>query len=240
MTHPAAPFEWKTSFNRGRQSPKHIDQCSSGYRRQGKCQVHHLLCVHSCADAGMPPEHIDSIHEFMVTAEWDINDAHNTIGLPIKPAYHEALGEAKTSRSAECVGDSSALRGKPPPGWDGLPCHQVDHNPTHTTEVVNWVKTNVWSKLLLAKKKKKCDRTAADKIETMLEAGSDHFRKQLEARGKRGPKGSSTAAMIESGYASDTWYLPFSMAESGTAMKRPRPRARPSHELNALLIKTIF
>jgi hypothetical protein len=204
--HSKKATEWD-DFIRNRHGDTHITACKSGYRKEGYCQIHHLLCVHACSDAGIADGKATHVHEFLARSTWDINDEHNTIGLPSKRAYIErpkqsVLGEAKA-----------------PEGWDQLPCHMVDHNPIHTTEVCNWVQTNIWSKLESAKANSKCEETSPEGIQDLFKKGSDHFRKELTKRGKRED---GTKAVIDSCFESDNWYHPFSMASS------PKPRQRPS------------
>jgi hypothetical protein len=207
MSHPRKVKEWK-DFKRARHDPEHIKNCDSGYRAEGHCQVHHLLCVHACSDAKLEDDWVEPIHEFLAAGKWDINAAHNTIGLPKKSAY------------VERPDDSALGSAEAPAGWGLLPCHMIDHNPTHTTEVANWVAANIWDKLKSAKKNEQCGNTEAPNITKMFENGSDFFRGELTRRGARE---GGTKKVIERGFASDAWYHPFSMAEC-PAPRRPPPR----------------
>jgi hypothetical protein len=178
--------------------------------------------VHACSDAEIDSESETYIHDCMAITTWDINEGHNTIGLPKKSAYdrpeHSTMGTAEV-----------------PEGWDGLPCHMVEHNPTHTTEVVNWVKTNIWTKLKSAKNGERCEEVEQKRIHDMFKAGSDFFRKELtEIRGKRE---GGTKSVIDGGFKAEKWYEPFSMAEF--PLSRPRPTQNPKGSLEQFL-KEIF
>ncbi|WP_437963987.1 hypothetical protein WMF04_30210 [Sorangium sp. So ce260] len=214
---------WK--FKRNRDGDKHEKNCSDGYYRtltirdstekaRGErrvAEIHHVLCVHACSDATFPSsithEEIDFIHSSLAITDWDINGSDNNIGLPKKWAY--VLDTGNTTQ------------------WDGLPCHQVDHD-IYLDKVEQWITENVWNKIKANKKQKKCENMTAESVKKMFDFGSSRWKALLKARGA---KHGGTKACLDYCLAGKSdpamesvWYIPFSMAfpESDA-----RPRVKP-------------
>ena len=231
-THKAGSERWN-AFRRQRDGNKHIDNCKSGYMVVGLREVHHLLCVHACSDpsAAAPPgvkteetvnaEELAYIHQCLQGTTWDINAEHNVIGLPKKKAY----SDHKEGAGAEIV-----AAGKKPEltSWNKLPCHMVDHNPYHTTEVCLWTRANIWIPLKRAKAERDCKAVEPAGVLAMFRTGSEHFRRELNVRGQR--KGGA-AAMIAAEFADKEWFHPFSMAETPNPRLVPKSGGATLHEL---------
>jgi len=105
--------EWL--FKRNRNGDEHVKNCSDGYcapKGRNMLEIHHILCVHACSDDTFPEDITDDEKKFiyacLAISDRNINSGDNNIGLPKKWAY--------------------VLDGKSLTGWDGLPCHQVDHD----------------------------------------------------------------------------------------------------------------
>src|ERR1035438_4023278 len=128
-----------------REGDNHKVWCTEGYFEtvagsavSGEfCQIHHLLCVGKLKDSSISDQvkstvKMEFLRECLKLTDWDINKEYNTVGLPLKPAFiHQGA----------------------PGGWDGWPCHQVEHN-TYSAQVESDLNTNVWQ--LVLKKQKKC------------------------------------------------------------------------------------
>jgi hypothetical protein len=172
-------------------------------------QAHHILCNHSVTK--------DNIYDAIPEADrlfaeaclwitkWDLNDAHNMVGLPTNRQHRENDGKVPKNR----------------------PSHQVDHNTKdgYTEECTKWLKKKVWNKI---KDKGKDHQANADNMRELLRTASDHFRGQLKKRGTR-PDGKGTAhcwahrfedppddwsAAKKASYEhEEQWYFPFSMAD---------------------------
>jgi len=229
--HPKDPEEW--DFKRAR-TKKHIEQCNTGYYKSTAhdvIEIHHLLCVHACSDKTLPEDLTEAQQTFitacMAATKWDIDEKENTIGLPLKWAY---------------------IRDRPSkgrPGWDNLPCHQVDHD-NYLTSVMNYVTNQIWKDLLKGKELEKCKKMKGENLAAKLTAGSNRWRTHLEDRGSGSESGGvSTYDVIEyfenfktkaDKYGPATkpdpnmeanWYIPFSMAEPGDIRARaPLPRSK--------------
>lgn len=194
---------------RNRAGRKHIDQCSSGYlpASMAHMQVHHILPVSCLSDAWIAEgvkdnERVDMVKSCLKMTEWDINDGNNTVALPLKPAYEDPLA---------------------PTGWDGWPCHQVDHD-RYTAEVDEYLVGNVWEPI--CEEAEECN-VAGQSIRGQLVASSNTWRQKLQQRGARpGGAHSGTAQCWdarENPGMEDIWYLPFSMS------KNPRRRSPPAN-----------
>jgi hypothetical protein len=202
---------------RGRRGRSHIDRFNRGYVGVSwhDREVHHVVCVHSVTDATISEqldgndENIQRIKDCLDLTNWDINDAHNTVGLPKKAAFYKYPASA----------------------WGGWPCHQVDHNCTdgYTDTVSTYLKKNVWLSAL--KTAKNCE-FEAKALESLLKKCSDHwFGKFLK------PRGSDNAGTafcwkhrfdISEGKCKDPrvtepWYYPFSMHPDTPTERNPPP-----------------
>lgn len=204
--HKKDPKTWK--IKRRREGTKHIGNCASGYFGVGTAfhQVHHILPVTCLGDgsiskavANEAPK-VKVIKNCLKLTKWDINAEPNCIGLPLKPAYHD--------RTA-------------PPGWGGVPCHQVDH-PPYTDEVADYLKHQVWDPI--AEQAEDCPDFGTCIADT-LEDASKHWRGELEGRGSRppGPTGGTAYCWKNRSepQMEDQWYLPFSMAAEPTKRSPP-------------------
>lgn len=204
--HKKDPQSWK--IKRRRNGNVHIRNCSSGYVSASKSfrQVHHVLPVTCLGDGSISaavsddPVKLKVIRNCLKETVWDINAAPNCISLPLKPAYHHK---------------------RAPPGWGGLPCHQVDH-PPYTKEVADDLKKKVWDPI--ARQAVKCADFKTS-IAAALNAASDYWRGQLKGRGWRpiGPAGGTEHCWEHRAEAEmeNLWYLPFSMAADPTKRSPP-------------------
>src|SRR5262249_39064285 len=123
----AAP---KSLIKRNRNGREHINNCSTGYCSASHrfTQIHHIVCISSMADGTIAKKVKDRdkrkvIRECLKLTNWNINDGHNCIGLPLKRAFVDQ---------------------RAPQGWGGLPCHQVEHNPAYTEGVSLRLHEQVW------------------------------------------------------------------------------------------------
>lgn len=159
-----------------------------------KNQVHHILCQHSITDFDIKDrEQFAYIKACLCLADWDINDASNLIGLPLKSVYIRSDGTLPTN----------------------LCCHNVDHNTAggYTLEVKQWLHDNVWSTL---RANRKAHEVEAKNIKRQLEKCTAHFKAVLARRSRRN-KGTlvSWNNRFEEAHAKK-WYRPFSMAAQPT------------------------
>ncbi len=165
----------------------------------GSWQAHHILCYKSVNDRNIE-DNKEYVEDCLWITDWDLNDAHNMIGLPLNSQYRATDGKVPVN----------------------LPSHQVDHNTNdgYRDEVTQWLEDNVWNAL---NDKKKAHEINAKDIADQLKAGSDHFRTQLTTRGAR-KKGTihcwghrfptPPAGVSATGYKQEKkWYYPFSMAK---------------------------
>jgi hypothetical protein len=200
----------------------HKEWCSDGYYEtvagspiSGEfSQIHHLLCVGKLKDSSISDQvnstvKMEFLRECLKLTDWDINESYNTVGLPLKPAFIH-LGA--------------------PSGWDGWPCHQVEHN-TYEDQVEMDLNANVWVQVLKLQKKckdckKKCNINA-EGIETQLTNESQRWRDFLSNRGKGLNVGTNSTAWCWKNRKSikGSWYKPFSM-NPGKPAKRECPDDR--------------
>jgi len=220
--HKKDPKSWK--IKRRRDGNVHIRNCSSGYVNASKSfrQVHHVLPVTCLGDGSISKavnedgDKLKVIRNCLKETVWDINAAPNCIGLPLKPAYHHK---------------------RAPPGWGGLPCHQVDH-PQYTAEVADYLKSTVWDPISVQAEECADFKTS---IAGQLDDASDHWRGQLKGRGWRpiGPAGGTAHCWehrADPGME-ELWYLPFSMAAEPTRHSPPADFESFSGSMKAYLRK---
>ncbi|EYF06840.1 hypothetical protein [Chondromyces apiculatus] len=227
--HMKPPDEAHWKFKRNRDGDKHIKNCDEGYyaptvvfKHGGKVrnvrEVHHVLCVHACSDATLPVkiEAADKkfIHDSLAITDWDINAAANNIGLPRKWAY---------------VLDTDATLKVPgaPNEWDGLPCHQVDHD-IYLDKVEEWVTENIWNKIRANKSAENCEYMKPEAVKNMFERGSRMWKALLRRRGMLHGGTRASLEYCQSGKEDpakeDIWHKPFSMAmPEGDIRRRNKP-----------------
>jgi hypothetical protein len=175
-------------------------RCTTGFRREGYWQAHHIVCVSSVGKRRVdypkePPELADYLEACLWVTPWDINDGKNLIGLPLNSQYRDSNGKE--------------------PG--DLPSHQVDHTSRegYTHEVSNYLMENVWRCLTAKKEVHEVDVAT---LKRELEEVSDEFRQRLIDRGGRqGGTKLCWEKRFEEGFKR-TWYHPFSMG------RNPSPR----------------
>ena len=213
-------------FKRGRNGDEHIKNCADGYYKSdipSSFEIHHALCVHACSDStfptGITDDEVKFIYACFAISVWNINGPDNNIGLPKKWAY--VLDPDDRS------------------GWDGYPCHQVDHD-LYLKAVEEYVTNNVWKKVKKAKKKENCKKLTGANIASKFNTGSKHWKAFLKARGKGTKacldyclKGKSDPVLER------TWHIPFSMAPDGEVRKRVKPRPNRILKRLGLLIQAI-
>ena len=215
--HIPPPSKWK--FKRSRNGTEHADHCEDGYvepknKKRNVLEIHHVLCVDACSNNSFPTDLSDDDVEFILiclaNTAWNINAAPNNIGLPRKWAY---------------VDDPSNTT-----KWDGLPCHQVDHN-LYLDTVSAWMTKNVWKKMTSASKKEKCEYVEGKNVAELFELGSSEWKKFLTTRGKNRGGTMACLSFATSGATkpkdmNDHWHVPFSMSPDEEAIKtRVRPPA---------------
>lgn len=208
--HKKDPKKW--NIIRGRKGRTHITRCGEGYLNASKNyrEVHHVVCVNCVADATISDmlkddEALERIRNCLAETNWNINDSHNTVGLPKKPAFPK----------------------KPSSDWNGWPCHQVDHNVKdgYTDRVSVDLKDNVWDPAL--KVSKKCKFEPKDLAEQLKQRSKFWFR-FLSKRGK-GNRGTAycweNRMKIERGKIAlpKPWYYPFSMHPSKPTRRMAPP-----------------
>jgi hypothetical protein len=189
----------------------YASNCGSGFQKKGYCQIHHIVCVTciSSRKSGYPADMEDYLEACLWITKWDLNDAHNLVGLPLNKQYRKSDGKTPVDQ----------------------PSHQVDHNTRdgYTKEVLDYLKANVWNSLTA---KKKVHDVDAATLRQQLRDASDGFRGKLEKRGKRGKLGTKAGGTdvcwenrFEAPYKS-IWYHPFSMGKTpskrspGVSLKR--------------------
>ncbi|AKT40382.1 hypothetical protein [Chondromyces crocatus] len=231
--HMPPPDELNWKFKRHRKGDTHIENCSDGYKPTDRgserfksggkqrfiCEVHHILCVHACSDATLPrgitEEERKFIRNTLAITDWDINAGHNNIGLPRKWAY--VLDGDETKRA-----NSGGLS-----DWNGLPCHQVDHD-IYLTKVKEWVTVNIWNKIRANKSAENCENMDPESVQNMFKKGSDRWRALLKKRGSAFGGTRSSLAYCASSQSDPikeaTWHIPFSMAiPESSIRKRQKP-----------------
>jgi hypothetical protein len=228
--HMEDPKDWK--FKRNRNGDEHINNCSDGYcspkgDEPRSLEIHHILCVHACSDATFPERITDDevklIYACLAITDWNINASDNNIGLPTKWAY---------------------VRYPNGNGWDGLPCHQVDHD-LYLKDVQTYVRDEIWKEIRKNKKKKACEEFTGQNIAEYFNTGSDEWKTFLKARGNLygGTKACleyCTSGEPRPGINDDNWHIPFSMAPNeAEARKRAKPPSGKVLERLGLLKKLI-
>lgn len=177
------------------------DATGSGFT-SGLWEAHHILCNHAVegrdTSVAADPQYVE---DCLWITDWNLNDAHNMIGLPKNRQYRASLGKVPQN----------------------LPSHQVDHNTSdgYTNECKRYLEANVWTSL---DNNRTDHEMNAESLQSQLRAGSDHFRRVLTRRGERNggtqdcwehrfPHAPSTASAAEraSYQQKKKWYAPFSM-----------------------------
>jgi hypothetical protein len=229
--HMEIPSEKEWKFKRNRNGDEHVGNCADGYFNPkglvpNRLEIHHILCVHACSDATFPASITDDektfIYVCLAISEWNINGKENNIGLPKKWAY--------------------VMDGKNTTGWDGLPCHQVDHD-IYLRNVASYVRTEIWDKVKKAKKAEDCEELTGENIAQHFIDGSDTWKKRLTKRGK---KYGGTKACLDycldgkqGPMADSNWYVPFSMAVPDESDARPRAKLKKLERIGFLIMAII-
>ncbi len=180
----------------------------------GKWEAHHILCNHAVVGRQIDKNKA-FVEDCLWITPWDLNDAHNMIGLPKNVQYRASDGKIPVN----------------------LPSHQVDHNTAggYTEECKYYLKKHIWSTL---NDRRKHHETNAKAIDAALRTGSDYFRGELIRRGSRkkgtafcwghrfsDPPASATATEKSNYKWEKKWYYPFSMATEARVNQR-RPGVR--------------
>jgi hypothetical protein len=203
----------KSLIQRNRKGRVHIDNCGEGYHNASGyfTQIHHIVCISSIANATISDKVQDKgqtefVRECLKLTKWDINDAPNTVGLPLKRAFvHKGA----------------------PGGWDGWPCHQVEH-PSYTEKVSDKLYENVWVKVLKKRAKckdckKECNINAASVLQE-LNTESKTWLSFLRNRGNGSDSGQKGTAYCWTNRATNVnWYIPFSMNPDGATFRNAPP-----------------
>jgi hypothetical protein len=184
--NPKDESTWK--FNRTKKSPDYEKACRDGYRRAALAEIHHAMCEHALSDDYMDPAKKDFIHECLAITDWDLDKPGNTIGLPKKWAYVNAVDSEATVRDRTRSFTAPELAARNVSGrwdWDNLPCHQVDHNPNYTKWTCDYVKEEIWDKLESTKKNGPCKKAKPKNIKAQFQTGSKKFKDFLKDRGTK-------------------------------------------------------
>jgi hypothetical protein len=203
----------KSLLRRNRNGREHINNCVEGYSNASGyfTQIHHIVCISSMSNATIFDEIQDKgqtefVRECLKLTNWNINDEPNTVGLPLKRAF--------VHKSA-------------PSGWDGWPCHQVEH-PSYTDKVSTYLNDNVWQQVL--RKRKKCTQCGtecninATSVLTELNGESKFWMSFLRNRGNGSDSGQKGTAYCWANRALiPKWYIPFSMNPDGATPRKAPP-----------------
>ena len=204
--HKPDPKSWK--IKRNRKGREHIDACSTGYPSTSNLfrQVHHIVCISSISDATIKKQLKDDddvkfIRKCLKATVWNINAAHNCISLPLKRAFL----------------DKRAVT-----GWDGFPCHLVDHNPHYTLKISEDLKKKVWEPSIEVAEE--CEFKGKN-LATALKTCSDDWRTFLTNRGQGGDSSDrgTEYSWKNREKIKDTWYIPFSMHPGVPTKRKPPP-----------------
>jgi hypothetical protein len=197
--HKSDPKDWL--IKRYRDGDKHIKACKQGYYKPGKTfrQVHHILPVSSVADGTISQyvktkPKLTKIHNCLKETPWDVNEADNCVGLPLKRAFHDK---------------------RAPKNWAGWPCHQVDHNPDYTDEVSKDLNENIWKPCL--SQTAECEFDGGT-VASLLISLSNIWLAELQTRGAR--EGGMQHCW-DNRKKLDKWYVPFSMAANPRRRSAP-------------------
>ena len=180
----------------------------AGYLK--KTEAHHLLCVASVTEFLAKRE---GILRVIRKTRWCINAKPNMLAMPVwghTVKHYVVLG-------------SGNLRRKPTaPPFADIPQHDYNHNSTggYKSETDDEMKT-------LAKqveKLKKAHKEPEAELAGKLDAASARFQRRLlgKSRGKR-HGGTHEGWLMGSKDPESSWYLPFSMADTGNTEKRVFP-----------------
>jgi len=148
------------------------------------------------------------VQQCLDITNWDINAKDNCLGLPLKRAFYFQQA---------------------PAGWNGWPCHQVDHL-AYNEEVATDLNNLIWKKV--AKSTKKC-RFKAKALEEALKDRSEVWLGKLRKRGNR-LKGTKYHWDHRAELGEDLWFVPFSMADPPKKWSAPKD---PSEALKKVLRK---
>lgn len=209
--HKTDPAHWL--IKRIRTQMEHRKNCNSGYYKVSWpfAGIHHIVPVTSVSDPTIFDVLGDDfgnflfIHYCLAETDWDIDDAHNTMGLPMKLAI--------VYRSSK--------------RWNGYPCHDVDHNPHYTDGVSKNLNDQVWKPSI--KKAEKCEFDP-EKFKKELEGCSDSWREFLVGRGNY--NGGTAFCWVNRKKIDDgqmsapdkkPWYHPFSMHPDTPTKRKPPP-----------------
>lgn len=202
--HPKPPK--KVECIRAPVGKQHINKCKEGFGFAGppgkenqhigpakpkSVEVHHIFCVEAASDSKIPSgTDMDYLEACFKLTPWNINETHNTIGLPRKWAYVRDKDGSKT-------------------GWDGYACHMVDHD-RYLKQVITWLGENVWSNLDKAQKNKKCEIINGKNLTTKLESCTNKFKPGLKSR-KTKLAMDYCHGVPKTGFTDATWFKEFSM-----------------------------
>jgi hypothetical protein len=181
-------------------------------------QAHHVIPVSATiaykalkdAFQSADVEFIDAVYK---NTDWCVNQGHNMRWLPIKGAYTKRTNNKVKNN---VVGTKVLPRGDADVWSLNAPCHDWDHNcgDGYTDEAQKTLKAKIWDSLRTARLRKLCPEK--QDITANFDKAEDSLKRKLSARGRR--EGGTKAAIAKEGKG--TWWLPFSMAKTGTARGR--------------------
>jgi hypothetical protein len=167
-------------------------------------QAHHILPVSAVADSHIKAsdENKKYIIRCLCITNWNVNAKANMLGLDTKWPYrlHPFNKELPNN----------------------LPSHLIDHN-LYTQEAYEYMEANVWDTL---KDAREIHKLKAAAILRELEGATDYFKGELTARGGRNR---GTLLCWKNRFdpgMENTWYHPFSMADSPKSRHPGIPNAQ--------------
>lgn len=169
---------------------------TTGYKK-GDWQAHHILCEHALGSRSFKAPDKEFAEQCLWVTKWDLNDAHNMIGMPIRSDFRREDGKM---------------------GMD-ICSHANDHNTPagYTDECKDHLQTNIWDKI---KKSQNGHTTKPSDISATLKAATTSFRTKLSTRAAR--EGGTLHMWKERHKPANAnkWYKPFSMAKNGAVVPR--------------------
>jgi hypothetical protein len=189
-------------------------------------QSHHILCISAmgCRQASTP-DATQKMEKALYITKWNINEAPNMLGMPMKLQYIEAYGDVEQLPAKAQNAAWGAVQPK------DIPAHNVDHNTKggYTSEVKDHLQANVWNKF---KPQGGDHATDAKWLANELTEASKEFERIL--LDERGIRKAGTVAAWKDRFNDVDWCEPFSMADPAN-QRKPGTPAKPLSDIFARL-----
>lgn len=176
-------------------------------------EAHHAICIGSVNKyftLKSYKDFSDFIDRVYRVTKWCIHQSNNMIALPCKNVY-------KSIRKYKNKDVSNSVRKL------NLPCHKWDHDGTggYNDEVTREMCAHIWDPLANHKtnNKKQICKLSDEVVVKQLNSLSEYFICQLRKRGER--CGGTKIACTKTAQSTRWWWLPFSMAMTPIARRRP-------------------